>query len=75
MAFETCVRFAISQTRAGPGYRRIMVTSELSDGSARQPTGNVVPTNPVLIVNPKSGNGRAAAIDLVPRRNGWASRR
>ena len=42
-----------------------MVLSNLSDGSAGQPTWNAVPTHPVLIVNPKSGNGRAAAIDLV----------
>jgi hypothetical protein len=42
-----------------------MVTSELSNGSAVEPTRNAVPTHPVLIVNPKSGNGRAAAIDLI----------
>jgi diacylglycerol kinase family enzyme/membrane-associated phospholipid phosphatase len=42
-----------------------MVISDRSDGSARQPTGNAVPTHPVLIVNPRSGDGRAAAIDLI----------
>jgi diacylglycerol kinase family enzyme/membrane-associated phospholipid phosphatase len=42
-----------------------MVTSELPNGSGEHLTRNAVPTHPVLIVNPKSGNGRAAAIDLV----------
>ena len=44
---------------------RFMVISDPSDGDTGQPMGNAAPTHPVLIVNPKSGNGGAAAIDLV----------
>ncbi len=33
--------------------------------SAEEPTRSTVPTHSVLIVNPNSGSGRAAAIDLV----------
>ena len=33
-----------------------------------------MPNHPVLIVNPRSGNGRAAAIDLFGAAQSWASR-
>lgn len=42
-----------------------MVTTEPPNGSAEEPTMSAVPNHSVLIVNPKSGDGRAAAIDLV----------
>jgi diacylglycerol kinase family enzyme len=38
---------------------------DLFGESAEWPTMNARPAHPVLIVNPKSGNGRAAAIDLI----------
>jgi diacylglycerol kinase family enzyme len=42
-----------------------MITPERSDGSVEQPPRSAAPTRPILIVNPRSGDGRAAAVDLV----------
>jgi diacylglycerol kinase family enzyme len=43
-----------------------MVVSELDDQPAPQTRRNAVPSHPILIVNPRSGNGRSLDIDLVP---------